>query len=182
MKNIRIALEALKKIHQGGRAERKQNKIVAMAGTQAPTSCRSTPRPLLKVAIIVTCWLIVIGVGLTWLDRIAARLERLPVYHYSQLTWSPDESKLAFVRTTVDPGRSTGRRELWYTRRVGDEAQIVAPVDSPLIEVLAWVAGVPGLILSYIAWAMYAPLAWRALRDGRQDRRTRAATTGSHGG
>ena len=49
-------------------------------------------------------------------------------------------------------------------------------------QVLAWVAGVPGLILSYIAWAMYAPLAWRALRDGRQDRRTRAATTGSHGG
>jgi cardiolipin synthase len=39
---------------------------------------------------------------------------------------------------------------------------------------LAWVAGIPGLILSYIAWALYAPLAVRALRDGRADRRAAA--------
>lgn len=36
--------------------------------------------------------------------------------------------------------------------------------------VLAWVAGIPGLILSYIAWAMYAPIALRALREGRAAR------------
>ncbi len=44
---------------------------------------------------------------------------------------------------------------------------------------LAWVAGIPGLILSYIAWAMYAPLAIRALRDGRADRRAAHATATS---
>lgn len=36
--------------------------------------------------------------------------------------------------------------------------------------VLAWVTGIPGLILSYIAWAMYAPIAVRALREGRAAR------------
>lgn len=41
---------------------------------------------------------------------------------------------------------------------------------------LAWVAGIPGLILSYIAWALYAPLAVRALRDGRADRRAAAGS------
>lgn len=41
-------------------------------------------------------------------------------------------------------------------------------------QTLAWVAGIPGLILSYIAWALYAPLAVRALRDGRADRRAAA--------
>ncbi|MBP7632243.1 MAG: CDP-alcohol phosphatidyltransferase family protein [Acidimicrobiales bacterium] len=44
-------------------------------------------------------------------------------------------------------------------------------------QVLAWVAGIPGLILSYIAWALYLPLAIRALRDGRADRRAAAAAT-----
>jgi len=33
--------------------------------------------------------------------------------------------------------------------------------------VLAWVTGIPGLILSYIAWALYIPLALAALREGR---------------
>ncbi|HEX2577741.1 MAG TPA: CDP-alcohol phosphatidyltransferase family protein [Aquihabitans sp.] len=35
---------------------------------------------------------------------------------------------------------------------------------------LAWVAGIPGLIFSYISWAMYVPLGMRALREGRADR------------
>jgi len=37
-------------------------------------------------------------------------------------------------------------------------------------EVLAWIAAVPGLILSYISLAMYVPLGLRALRAGRADR------------
>lgn len=37
-------------------------------------------------------------------------------------------------------------------------------------EVLAWVTGIPGLILSYIAWATYVPIALRALREGRAAR------------
>ena len=35
---------------------------------------------------------------------------------------------------------------------------------------LAWATGIPGLVLSYISWAMYAPLGARALREGRADR------------
>ncbi len=42
-------------------------------------------------------------------------------------------------------------------------------------EVLAWVWGIPGLILSYIAWARYAPLGAKALREGRADRAAAAA-------
>lgn len=38
---------------------------------------------------------------------------------------------------------------------------------------LAWVTGIPGLVFSYIAWAMYAPMAVRALREGRADRNVR---------
>lgn len=34
-------------------------------------------------------------------------------------------------------------------------------------EVLAWVAGIPGLLLSWISAAMYVPMARRALREGR---------------
>lgn len=41
-------------------------------------------------------------------------------------------------------------------------------------EVLAWVAVIPALILSYIALAMYVPLGLRALREGRADRDARA--------
>ncbi|MCB0971118.1 MAG: CDP-alcohol phosphatidyltransferase family protein [Acidimicrobiales bacterium] len=37
-------------------------------------------------------------------------------------------------------------------------------------EVLAWATGIPGLVLSYISWAMYAPLGLRALEEGRADR------------
>ena len=33
--------------------------------------------------------------------------------------------------------------------------------------VLAWVAGIPGLILSLISAALYVPMAARALREGR---------------
>ncbi|MGE0489121.1 MAG: hypothetical protein AB7S38_07890 [Vulcanimicrobiota bacterium] len=95
---------------------------------------------MLKVAIIVVSWLVVIGAGLAWLDQVAANLEKLPVYRYSQVVWSSDESKLAFVRTTLEPPRTTGRRELWYAKRVGDEAQMVSALDSPLVEVLSWVA------------------------------------------
>ncbi len=39
--------------------------------------------------------------------------------------------------------------------------------------VIAWGTAVPGLVLSYIAWAIYAPLAVGALRDGRADRADR---------
>ena len=39
-----------------------------------------------------------------------------------------------------------------------------------LAGVLAWVAGIPGLVLSYVAWATYAPIAVRALREGRAAR------------
>lgn len=35
---------------------------------------------------------------------------------------------------------------------------------------LAWATGLPGLALSYVSWAMYAPLGARALREGRADR------------
>lgn len=42
-------------------------------------------------------------------------------------------------------------------------------------EVLAWATGIPGLVLSYVSWAMYAPLGLRALREGRADRAAAAA-------
>lgn len=35
---------------------------------------------------------------------------------------------------------------------------------------LAWITGLPGLVLSYIAWGLYVPIALRALREGRTDR------------
>ena len=35
---------------------------------------------------------------------------------------------------------------------------------------LAWVTGGPGIVFSYIAWAMYAPMAVNALREGRAAR------------
>jgi cardiolipin synthase len=37
-------------------------------------------------------------------------------------------------------------------------------------EVLAWIAAVPGLVLSYVSMAMYIPLGRRALREGRASR------------
>lgn len=40
----------------------------------------------------------------------------------------------------------------------------------------AWVVGLPGLALSYVAWALYAPLGLRALREGRADRAAEAAS------
>lgn len=36
--------------------------------------------------------------------------------------------------------------------------------------VVAWATAIPGLIFSYISWAMYLPMAIRALREGRADR------------
>ncbi|MEZ5180657.1 MAG: CDP-alcohol phosphatidyltransferase family protein [Acidimicrobiales bacterium] len=36
--------------------------------------------------------------------------------------------------------------------------------------VAAWIFGIPGLVLSYVAWALYAPLGLAALRAGRADR------------
>jgi cardiolipin synthase len=39
-----------------------------------------------------------------------------------------------------------------------------------LAETLAWIAGIPGLILSWYAAALYVPMARRALDEGRQDR------------
>jgi cardiolipin synthase len=38
----------------------------------------------------------------------------------------------------------------------------------PLAHVLAWVAGIPALLLSYYAAALYVPLARQAMRDGRR--------------
>ena len=40
----------------------------------------------------------------------------------------------------------------------------------PSAAVLAWVAGIPGLVFSYIAAGMYVPIGLRALREGRIDR------------
>jgi hypothetical protein len=37
-------------------------------------------------------------------------------------------------------------------------------------EVLAWIAVVPGLVLSYVSMAMYIPIGRRALREGRASR------------
>jgi len=41
---------------------------------------------------------------------------------------------------------------------------------APLFEVLAWLAGIPALILSYIAAIQYIPIGRRALAEGRADR------------
>jgi cardiolipin synthase len=49
---------------------------------------------------------------------------------------------------------------------------------SDLVEAGAWLAGIPGLILSYLAAAMYVPLGLRALAEGRADRA--AATSDPH--
>ena len=49
-------------------------------------------------------------------------------------------------------------------------------------EVLAWVAGVPGLVLSWISAAMYVPMARRALREGRDGARTEIAGPGVRSG
>ena len=43
---------------------------------------------------------------------------------------------------------------------------------APTAHVLAWVAAVPGLVFSYVSWAMYLPIALRALREGRAARAT----------
>ena len=47
--------------------------------------------------------------------------------------------------------------------------------------VLAWLTGVPGLVLSYIAWGLYVPIALRALREGRAARTTPPPTDPSPG-
>ena len=36
--------------------------------------------------------------------------------------------------------------------------------------IFAWVTGIPGLVFSYVAWALYLPLGLDALRRGRADR------------
>jgi cardiolipin synthase len=46
---------------------------------------------------------------------------------------------------------------------------------APLFEVLAWLAGIPALILSYIAAIQYIPIGRRALAEGRADRAEHAA-------
>ena len=45
-----------------------------------------------------------------------------------------------------------------------------------LAHVLAWGFGIPGLVLSYVSWAMYLPLGLRALALGRADREAAAAS------
>ena len=42
-------------------------------------------------------------------------------------------------------------------------------------EVLAWLAGIPGLVLSLYAAALYVPLARRALAEGKADRLAQGA-------
>lgn len=46
-----------------------------------------------------------------------------------------------------------------------------------LAGVLAWCFGIPGLLLSYYAWALYVPIGITALREGRADRAALAAAT-----
>lgn len=41
---------------------------------------------------------------------------------------------------------------------------------------LAWVFVIPGLVFSYVSWAMYVPLALRALREGRAARQLSPAS------
>jgi cardiolipin synthase len=43
---------------------------------------------------------------------------------------------------------------------------------------LAWLTGIPGITFSYIAWAMYAPMAVTALREGRAARAEAARSRG----
>lgn len=53
---------------------------------------------------------------------------------------------------------------------------LAASTDSdlqPLYEVCAWGFGIPGLVLSYVSWAMYLPLGLKALELGRADRAAR---------
>jgi cardiolipin synthase (CMP-forming) len=45
---------------------------------------------------------------------------------------------------------------------------------APVFHALGWVAGVPGLVLSYWAAATYVPIGLRALRDGRSARGSRS--------
>jgi cardiolipin synthase (CMP-forming) len=42
---------------------------------------------------------------------------------------------------------------------------------------LAWIAGIPGLVFSYISLVMYVPLGLKALRAGRADRAARVGST-----
>ena len=54
-------------------------------------------------------------------------------------------------------------------------AFLLAASDSPVAdvaEVVAWVTGIPGLVLSYYAAATYVPEARRALRAGREGRQS----------
>ena len=46
----------------------------------------------------------------------------------------------------------------------------------PLFEVLAWLAGIPALILSYIVAVQYVPIGRRALAEGRAERARPAAS------
>jgi len=43
-------------------------------------------------------------------------------------------------------------------------------------EVLAWIAGIPGLVFGYISLVMYVPLGIEALRAGRADRAARVGS------
>ena len=47
-----------------------------------------------------------------------------------------------------------------------------------LARVLAWGFGLPGLVLSYVSWAMYLPLGLKALELGRADRAAAAQAAG----
>jgi cardiolipin synthase len=44
--------------------------------------------------------------------------------------------------------------------------------------VCAWGFGIPGLVLSYVSWAMYLPLGLAALEQGRADRAAQEAAAG----
>jgi cardiolipin synthase (CMP-forming) len=47
-----------------------------------------------------------------------------------------------------------------------------------LAETLAWIAGIPGLVLSWYSAALYVPMARQALDEGRSDERTPTPGTG----
>jgi cardiolipin synthase (CMP-forming) len=49
---------------------------------------------------------------------------------------------------------------------------------APALWTLGWLTGIPGLVLSLYAAALYAPMAARALREGRAERRAVRETAG----
>ncbi len=87
--------------------------------------------------------------GLSWLESVADRVDSLPRYRYSQPLWSPDESSLAYFRTTFEPDSKRRVRELWWTKRVGDEpAQKLAECPLEPRQLLGWMGDQEAILVS----------------------------------